>query len=408
MSRGEPAGRTAIVVVAGEASGDVHGAALGRALTALVPDVRLVGMGGPLMAAAGVRLLADVRDTAVIGFSEVIRRLPAVRRAYRGLRALLRDERPSAVVLIDFPGMNLRLARAARRAGIPVVYFVPPQVWAWHAGRVRAIRERVSLVLAVFPFERSLYEAAGVPVRFVGHPVLDAMARAPERGEARRLLGLGAEDLVVGLLPGSRRQEIDRMLPVMRDAAGRLAAARPGVRFVLGLAPTVDAVHVGRQLDGGPPVLLARDATHAVMRAADLLLVTSGTATLEAALLGTPMVVCYRVSRASQLLGRLVLRIPWISLVNITLGRTVVPELYLHREATADRLAGTALGLLDDPAALAEQRQAFGELAGQLGEPGVAERAARIVLSVAGQDREPADGALRADVGAAAAGTDRP
>jgi lipid-A-disaccharide synthase len=278
--------------------------------------------------------------------------------------------------------MNLRLARAARRAGIPVVYFVPPQVWAWRPGRVRAIRERVSLVLAVFPFEHALYQAAGVPVRFVGHPVLDGLTRAPERDDARRQLGLAGDDLVVGLLPGSRRQEIDRLLPLMRDAAMQLARARPGVRFALGLAPTVDEADVRRHLAGGPPVVIARDATHAVMRAADLLLVNSGTATLEAALLGTPMVVCYRLSRLTEAWVRVLVRVPWISLANIVLGRAVVPELY-QAALTPERVAAEALALLRSPAALGAQRAAFRELGGALGRPGVGLRAARHILDLA-------------------------
>lgn len=385
MSRVEPATAATIMLVAGEASGDLHGGALCRALKELAPGTRLVGMGGSRMAAAGMTLLADVRDTAVVGFSEVVRRLPALRKAWRRLVAALRTERPAVLVLIDFPGMNIRLARAAYRAGVPVVYFIPPQIWAWRPGRIRAIRERVALVLAVFPFERPLYEAAGVPVEFVGHPALDVVAGAPGRSEARRRLGVDTDAPVVGLLPGSRAQEIDRMLPLMRDAARRIAAARPGARFVLALAPTVEPARVARYLDGAPPIAVVGDMTHAVMRAADLLLVTSGTATLEAALLGAPMVVCYRVSRLSELVGRLFLRIPWISLVNIVLGRSVVPEIYRRHEVTAERLAGEALRLLDTPGALEAQRQAFGELAGQLGGPGVAPRAARLILATAGR-----------------------
>ncbi len=374
----------AIMVVAGEASGDLHGGALCRALGELAPDARLIGMGGTAMAAAGVTLLADVKDTAVVGFSEVVRRLPALRRADRRLRDALRRERPAALVLIDFPGLNLRMARAAARVGVPVVYFVPPQVWAWRPGRLAVLRRHVALVLAVLPFERALYQAAGVPVAFVGHPIVDALAGVPERAEARRRLGVGDAETLVGLLPGSRDHEVDRLLPVMRDAAARIAAARPGVRFALGLAPTVDAARVTGRLAGGPPVEAVRGATYLLMRAADLLLVASGTATLEAALLGTPMAVCYRVSRLTETLGRWLVRVPWISLVNLVLGRAVVPELYRRSDATGERLAAAALRLLAEPAAREAQREAFRELADQLGRPGVGRRAARLVLDVVG------------------------
>ena len=370
------------MVVAGEASGDLHGAALCRALIDLAPDVRLRGMGGPRMAAEGLDVLADVTGAAAIGTNEVLGRLPAIVKAWRRLRKALRRERPAGLVLIDFPEFNLRLARAARAAGVPVVYFVPPQIWAWRSWRIHAIRRRVDLVLAVFPFEAAMYRRAGVPVEFVGHPVLDAIVAAPSRAHAREQLGLAPNALVVGLLPGSRYHEIETMAPTMAAAAQRIAARHPHAGFVAALAPTVDAQDVGRHLAGGPHVRLVTDRTHAVMRAADLLLVTSGTATLEAALLGTPMVVAYRVSRLTALMGRLAARVPWISLVNITLGRAVVPELW--RDVTPQALADAALRLLESPPALHAQREAFAELVTALGEPGVARRAARLVLDVAG------------------------
>jgi len=378
------------MLVAGEASGDVHGATLCRALNAAAPGARLFGMGGERMAAAGLDVLADIRDTAVVGFSEVVRRLPLLRRTFGCLVAALASEQPHVVVLIDYPGFNLRLARVAQAAGVPVVYFIPPQVWAWRPGRLETIRRRVSLVLAVFPFERALYGMAGVPVEFVGHPVLDALPAAPTRAAARRQLDLEETGLVIGLLPGSRSQEIERLLPLMRDAATRIARARPGARFVLGLAPSVSRAAVDRHLVGGPKVDVVEDRTYAVMRASELLLVASGTATLEAGLLGTPMVVCYRLSAVSERIASVLARVPWASLTNIVLGRQVVPELCRRRDATGERLAREALRLLDTPGALDAQRQAFRELAAELGAPGVGARAARLVLDVA------ANGGVRA------------
>lgn len=376
-----------VMLVAGEASGDLHGASLCQALQAQAPGVRLFGLGGPRMAGAGLELLADIRDTAVIGFSEVVRRLPAIRRVYRRLVAALVNDRPDVVVLIDFPGMNLRLAGAARRAGLPVVYFIPPQIWAWAPGRIRTIQRRVSLVLAVLPFERALYRRAGIPTEFVGHPVLDSLAGAPDRSAARRQLGLDDGALVIGLLPGSRPQEIQRMMPLMRDVAGRVAAVHPRARFVVGLAPTIQRADVESYLNGAPAISAVAERTHAVMRASDLLLVTSGTATLEAALLGTPMLVCYRVSVLTEWLGAPMVRVPWISLTNLVLGRAVVPELYRRRDATPERVTGEALRLLATPAALEAQRRAFAELADELGEPGVGARAARQILALAEKAR---------------------
>jgi lipid-A-disaccharide synthase len=376
--------RPAVMVVAGEASGDLHAAALCRALTRQAPDARLFGLGGPAMAAAGVELLGDIRETAVIGFTEVVRRLPALRRLFGRLVDALTTRRPDALVLVDYPGLNLRLAAAARRAGVPVVYFVPPQVWAWGSGRLRAIRESVTLVLAVFEFEAVMYRAAGVPVEFIGHPAVDALASAPSRDEARRTLGLGRDDLVVGLLPGSRPHEIERMTPLLAGGAAGIAAAHPEARFLLALAPGIVGDAVAPHLPACPSVELVSGGGHAVMRAADLLLVTSGTATFEAALLGTPMVVCYRMSWASERISARLLRIPWVALANIVAGRPVVPELIRRRDATPQRLAREALALLDTPGALAAQRDAFQEVAAGAGTPGVAMRAARHVLSVAG------------------------
>jgi lipid-A-disaccharide synthase len=403
----------AIMLIAGEASGDLHGATLCRALRERVPDARLFGMGGARMAAAGMDVLEDVTAGAIVGGTEAAAGVLPLYRAYRRLRARLAGpDRPHALVLIDFPEFNLRLARTARRHGVPVVYFIPPQIWAWRGWRVSAMRRLLSLVLAVFPFEPPLYRRAGVPVEYVGHPLVDALAGAPTRAAARARLGLTADACVVGLLPGSRRGEIARLLPVMREAIARITARRPDTRVVLALAPTIDAEVVARCLELGgsgrfslemggsgrpprppsaspatvgspsPPVLVVRDAAYDVMRAADLVLATSGTVTLEAALLGAPMVVCYRVSRLSAMMIRSLVRVPWMCLVNIVMGRAVVPELF-QEEATGERVAAEALHLLEDADAREAQRAAFRELAGGLGDPGVGARAAGLILGAA-------------------------
>lgn len=399
-------GAPTIAVVAAEPSGDLIAGALCRALAAAAPGVRLVGMGGPDMAASGVDLLLDFRGFAVIGFTDWLAQAPALYRRYRQLCRDLERARPDVLVLVDAPGLNLRLARFARERGLRVVYYVPPQVWAWKPGRVRAVRERVALVLAALPFERALWAAAGVPVEYVGHPTLDALASAPDRVEARRRLGVGPDELVVGLLPGSREGEIARMTPLLADAATRISARYPGARFVVPLAPTVEAGAVRARL-GGLRADLFEGQAHAVMRAADLLLVTSGTAALEAALLGTPMVVVYRVSALTEAIGSAVARVPWISLVNLILGRAAVPEIYRRRNATGENVAGEALRLLGDARALEAQRAAFRELAAMVGGPGVAGRAARLVLDVA-RGRLPGERAGDAgDAVAAGAGASR-
>jgi len=376
-----------ILLSAGEASGDLHGATLCRALREIHPGVRLIGMGGPRMAAAGMELVADVSGQAVVGTSEALGRIPALYRAYRLLKARLIAERPRALVVIDFPEFNLRLARIARRAGVPVVYFIPPQLWAWRRGRIRQMARRVSRVLAVLPFEEKLYQDAGVPVDFVGHPLLDVLPLDLDRAEARRRLGVDPGESVIGLLPGSRREEVERLLPPMLVAAKRLSAAGVARRFALGLAPTVDVAAVGRLVkaavdEGGPRVDVFERRTYEVMAAADVVLISSGTATLEAALLGAPMVVCYRVSRVTEAVVRLLVTVRWCSLPNLIANRGVVPEV-LQDELTGQRLAAEALRLVEDPAAAGAQRAAFEQVRAQLGAPGVGRRAAQAVIETA-------------------------
>ena len=380
------ADQSAIMLSAGEASGDLHGGMLCRALRELSPGLRLFGMGGSQMAAAGMEVIVDPTGHAAVGTSEAVGRVPALYRAYRAMGRRLLADRPRALVLIDFPEFNLRLARRARRVGVPVVYFIPPQLWAWRAGRVRQMARRVTRVLAVFPFESPLYERARVPVTFVGHPLLDVVPLDLSRDEARRRLGADPGHALIGLLPGSRPGEVERLLPPMLEAARRLAAADGRRRFVLGLAPTVAPEQVAairsKSAPGVPPINLVSGRTYEVMAAADTLLIASGTATLEAALLGAPMVICYRVSRLTELLARALTRVRWIGLPNLVSGRAVVPEL-IQGEVTGARLAEEAARLLEDPVAATAQRAAFKDLRARLGEPGVGRRAARAVLDTA-------------------------
>jgi lipid-A-disaccharide synthase len=349
-------------VVAGEASGDLHGATLARALGTLAPELRLAGMGGARMSAAGVTLVQRAERVTVVGGTEALGRLPALWQAFRALRLHLRERRPRVLVLIDFPEFNMRLARAARRLGVPVVYFIAPQVWAWRRGRLRAMARDVSRVLAIFPFEVGLYQEAGVPVEFVGHPVLDVL---PALDAARARAGLAADgETLVGLLPGSRDAEVRRHLPVLLGAAARILERRPGTRFALPVATTIPPGPVQAAIRGsGLPVEALPGEAYRVMAAADLLLVASGTATLEAACYGTPMVVLYRLSWPSYILA----------------GREVVPELIQGR-ATPAAVASAALHLLEDEGGRAAQRQALLDVRAKLGEAGAGLRAARAVL----------------------------
>jgi lipid-A-disaccharide synthase len=366
-------------MVAGEASGDLHGATLARALATLAPGLTIAGMGGTRMAAAGVRLVQRAERVTVVGGTEALGRLPALWTAFRALRRQLRGRRPGVLVLIDFPEFNLRLARVARRLGVPVVYFVAPQLWAWRRGRVRSMARDVKRVLAIFPFEVGLYQEAGVPVEFVGHPLLDVLP-ALGRDAARSGLATPGETLI-GLLPGSRDAEVRRHLPVLLGAASRIAARRPGTRFAVPVAPTIAVAEVETAVRAsGLPIEVCPGEAYRVMAAADLLLVASGTATLEAACYGTPMVVLYRLSSLSYALARALVRgVSHISLPNIVAGRAVVPE-FVQGQATPEAIAGAALGILEDDVGRAAQRAALLEVRTRLGEPGAGLRAARAVL----------------------------
>jgi lipid-A-disaccharide synthase len=298
-----------VMLLAGEASGDLHGAGLARALAELRPGIELFGLGGERMAAAGVRLLFDPTRVSLIGFGEALKRLPLFLSWRSQVKAALRRERPAAVVLIDFGGFNLGVAEYARRLGIPAVYYICPAAWAWGRGRARKVARSCTRVASVFPFEAEVYRQAGARVEFVGHPLLDVVHASGTREESRQGLGVGPGELLVGLLPGSRRQESEGLLPVMLAAGQLLARRDPGLRWALGLAPTVDRGWIEEAVGAsGLPVRLTT-ATYDVMQAADVLLVASGTATLEAALFGTPMVMVYRISPFTYALAKRLVRL---------------------------------------------------------------------------------------------------
>lgn len=376
-----------MMVVAGEASGDVYGARLAEKLKVLRPDVDLFGLGGTLMQAAGVRLLFNPTGLSAVGLAEAVRSAAALRGVLGEARRALSSERPSCLVLIDFPEFNMRLARAAARLGIKSVYLFAPTAWAWRRGRARRVARTVTKVASVFPLEAKVYREAGADVEFIGHPLLDLVspAAAADRRAARAELGFGGAGLetVVGLLPGSRAQEIRLLLPPMLDGAARIAKARHGARFVLPLAETVpeDAVREAVAASG-LPIRVVRGQAHRCMAAADVVVVASGTATLEATIVGTPMVVVYRVSRSTWALGRLLVKIPYISWPNILAGKRVVPEL-LQEEASGEAIARETLRLLDDPACAGVMTQELARARGALGAPGALERAARLVIEVA-------------------------
>jgi lipid-A-disaccharide synthase len=365
-----------LLLVAGEASGDLHGGHLARALRADQPALQLLGVGGRQMRQAGVELLFDIRDLAVVGAVEALHSLRTLWQVYRTLLEAVQRAPVDAVLLIDFPGFNLKLAKALARRGIPVLYYIAPQIWAWNPGRIEKIRRRVRKLFVILPFEVSLYRDAGIDAEFVGHPLLDLVQPVGSKADACVRCGLNPTTPIVGLLPGSRRSELQYLLGPMLEAAARIRARLPAAQFILPLADTLQPEEVRRAMETAPvPIRLVQQQTYDAMQAADVLLVASGTATLEAALIGTPTVIVYKAHRLTYMLARLVMRVTSIGLPNVIAGRRIVPELWQY-DVTADNMAAQALMLLNHPEHAAAMRVELAKLRRQLGSPGVPERVA--------------------------------
>lgn len=368
-----------ILIVTGEASGDLHGANLARELLSLDPSAQLVGIGGAGMKAAGVALVPGVPQLDVMGLVG-LSAVRAIIQRIRAIRRVLRSERWDLVVLIDNPALNLHFARIAKAAGQKVLYYVAPQIWAWRPGRITWIQRRVNRVVVILPFEEEIYRRAGIRCTYVGHPLLDAVAAQYDRSALRRRFGLDQEAPVVGLLPGSRVAEVEMLMPVLLKAAAELAARNPKTQFILAQASSIKDALIREQLHGSSvPVTLVRDQASEVMAASDILWIASGTATLQAAVVGTPMVLLYKTTLPTYLLARCLIRVKWIGLVNLIAGRSVVPEL-IQGEATAERLIRETERLLNDRRAYDEMKKSLQQVRDTLGEPGASMRAAKVVL----------------------------
>ena len=359
----------------------MHAAALVEALQRCDPMLRFYGMGGERLRKAGVRLIADAADMAVVGLTEVCRKLPHIIKVMKQLTASWYVEKPAAIILVDYPDFNLILARRAHKRGIKVFYYISPQVWAWRRGRIGIIRRFVDKIAVILPFEESIYRSAGVDADFVGHPLLDAPLCFSSQAAAREKIGLPQSGYTVSLLPGSRPGEVARLLPVCLEAARNIAGQNK-VRFILPLASTIARDFVERIIARHDvPVTVISHAIYEVLAASDLAIVASGTATLEAALLETPMIVIYRVSGLSYLLGKMLIQVENISLVNILAGKTIVPEL-IQDAANPAHIAALATGLLENPEERARMKAALSGIKNKLGTPGAAERAAALVVKL--------------------------
>jgi lipid-A-disaccharide synthase len=376
-----PAAR--VLIVGGEASGDLYGGLLMRAMADFDRGIEFTGIGGPSMQAAGLRLLGDARQVGVTGMLEVAARLPVIWRAYRAARGAAADpQRPiDLAILIDYPDFNLRLAPYLHGRGIPVLYFVSPQVWAWRRGRVKLIARCVNRMLVILPFEQAFYREAGVDVTFVGHPLLDLVRPERNRRQTLSVLNLDPGRPTVALLPGSRGNEVRSLFAVMLAAARRLRDEFRDLQFVIPVAPTIDrpaieaAVRAAGRWDAPPP-LPVPEARYDAIAACDAAVVASGTATLECALLGVPMVITYRVNRLTFAMARRMSSLPHIGMPNLIAGREIVPEL-MQGECRPDRIAAALRALLTDPARAATMRDDLSKVRARLGEPGSIDRAAR-------------------------------
>lgn len=376
------AGRIPLLVVAGEASGDMHAARLITELRRRRPDLAPFGMAGEESARAGVELLAESREVAVVGITEALRVLPRAREVFALLVGEAARRRPPVALLVDFPEFNLRLVKKLKALGVRVAYYVSPQVWAWRRGRVRMIARWVDRMLVLFPFEVRFYDSHGVRVQHVGHPLVDEVPSLPQAWD-RPDAGTGPRRLV--LLPGSRRSEVDKLLPVMLGAAAELARQVP-VAVTVVRAQTIEPELLAPQVEqarrGGLAIeVVESEGRFGAVAGAHLALCASGTATLEVALLRTPMLVLYRLHRGSYWLGRLLVRLPWFSLVNLVLEEGVVPEL-LQADANPTRVAAESLRLLQDAGARETMRRRLGEVRARLGEGGASERAAAAVADM--------------------------
>lgn len=373
-----------VMFVAGENSGDQHAARLIRHLLQLAPSAECFGYGGVAMERAGMRLDENLaQKMPVIGLSQALKNYGRIKALLARTETTLDSERPDVVVVVDYPGFNLRVAQAAARRGIPVVYYISPQIWAWHRSRLQTIARSVRRMLVILPFEEAIYREAGVPVTYVGHPLADAEDMLRPATEVRATLGIAIEATVIGILPGSREPEIVRNLGAMLAAARLIARRIPGSVFLLPRAETVSRALIDKYCARFPdvPVRVAEHDHRSVRAAMQFALCKSGTSTLELALLGVPMVIVYRVSWLTEMMARVVLRIPWIGLVNIVANEEVAPEL-LQQRATPEGIAESALGFLENPAAMDRQKNKLARVAAAVGGPGASRRAAEEVLRI--------------------------
>ncbi|MDP1572546.1 MAG: lipid-A-disaccharide synthase [Vicinamibacterales bacterium] len=377
---------TRIMISCGEPSGDLYAGALTTALRAACPDVDVFGFGGAHLRAAGGRLIGDYHGLAVTGLTEAIGIIPQSLRMLRRLTDAARETRPDALVVIDFPDFNFHLLAKIKRMGVPVVYYVTPQIWAWRQGRMKTIQRYVDRALPIFPFEEVLYQRAGVDVRFVGHPLVDMAVAGTPREAVLAEAGLDPARPTVALLPGSRANELHQLLPVIAEAVPQIRAAVPAVQFLVACAPNLDAAAFAPLAALLPPASFVTGRADDVLAASDVVVTASGTATVQAALHTRPMVVLYKLSPLTYALGKPFVKVQTYAMANLVAGARVVPEL-IQDACTPERVAAETVSLLTDRDRWSTMQARLAETRARLGPPGASARAAEAVLEVASCNR---------------------
>jgi len=374
--------RKKIVILAGEASGDLHGSGLVRELKRINPDLEIFGMGGDKMRKEGVELIFHIDQLSIMGFWEVMKNLSFIRRVMRTMITTAETRKPDLAVLIDYPGFNLRFARKVKDRGIPVAYYISPQVWAWGGNRVKKMQNLIDRMIVVFPFEKPIYDKFNIPCEFVGHPLLEVTRPVLSWEDFQKKFDLRKNDVVVGLLPGSRWQEVEKILPIMLESCRILHPRIKNLRLLLGLAPTIRKEKV-ESLIGlvSLPVTIAENLTYDVMKHSHLLLITSGSATLECAILGTPFLVLYQTSFWTYLVAKSMINIPHIALANVVAGKKIVPE-FIQKKAAPLKIADEMYDILNDQKRYKTIQNELEKVKGKLGEEGASRRAAQIVMGM--------------------------
>ena len=365
-----------VLLVTGEASGDQHGSHLVKHLKRCDPSLRIYGIGGEGLRKAGMEILFHAQELSVVGIVEVCARLPQIVKAFQTLKREIVSAPPDLLILIDYPDFNMRIAAVARKHGVPVLYYISPQIWAWRQNRVKKIARLVDQMAVVFPFEAAFYEQHGVPVQFVGHPLMDREVPVMDTQALLQQFAMKSQWPIVGLLPGSRKSEIDRLLPVMLEAAVLMQKKFPEAQFIIPVAPGIREEDIKERIRRhGLAVTIVTNQLHQALHICHLVLVASGTATLETALMKKPMIIMYRIALLTYLVGRLMIRVPTIGLANIVAGRKIVPEL-IQGDASPQRVCQEAVSLLKDPRRMTAMENELARVGELLGSSGASERVA--------------------------------